>query len=197
MIVTDYLVNKMTKHNIIGDDKDLYIYGLNNGFTIIINVLTAVFLAYIVQKVDLLLFLLVSFIPLRSYCGGIHCKSRLLCYIYSNIIITILLITQNIFSANIYFYAFVTLISSVFIYITKTTGNSIRHLEVPEIRYYTHIKRTALLIIIIASIFSFFIKEKQYSTTMLTSINLTAILLVLESIKNKIANTKFFNYSIK
>ena len=58
MPIADYLVNKMIEKNIISEDKEIYIYGLNNGFTILINFITALFLSYIVQKTDILLFLL-------------------------------------------------------------------------------------------------------------------------------------------
>lgn len=191
MIITDYLVNKMTEDKIIEEDKDLYIYGLNNGFAIIINIITSIFLAIVVQKVDILLFLLFSFVPLRSYCGGIHCKSRILCYFYSNIIITILLLMQDKFYDNIYFYAIITLISSLFIFTTKTKGNSTRYLDDIEIKYYTHLKRIILFIILVIVIFFVLINKIQYVTTLMTSINLAATLVVLEYIKNKKFNLKF------
>ena len=80
MSIADYLVDKMLQKNIVVDDKEIYIYGLNNGIMILINFMTTFFLSFMMQKTFILLFFLVSFIPLRSYCGGIHCKSRILCY---------------------------------------------------------------------------------------------------------------------
>ena len=65
MVITDYLVDKMIEKKIISENKEFYIYGLNNGFMIIANFLTALFLSYIVKKTDILLFFLISFIPLR------------------------------------------------------------------------------------------------------------------------------------
>ena len=101
MSVADYLVNKMLQKNIVVDDKEIYIYGLNNGIMILINFMTTFFLSFMMQKTFILLFFLVSFIPLRSYCGGIHCKSRILCYLFSNVIILLLLNIQNLFCNNI------------------------------------------------------------------------------------------------
>lgn len=34
MAISDYLVNKMVEKNIINEDREIYIYGLNSGFTI-------------------------------------------------------------------------------------------------------------------------------------------------------------------
>ena len=43
MAISDYLVNKMVEKNIINEDREIYIYGLNSGFTILINIITALF----------------------------------------------------------------------------------------------------------------------------------------------------------
>lgn len=147
MLITDYLIEKMEQNNIISEDKEIYIYGLNNGFTILINVLTAVMLSYVVQKETLLLFFLASFIPLRSYCGGIHCNSRLLCYIYSNMIITILLIAQDFLYLHIFIYLLITFVSIIYLFLQKTSGNNVRTLDNLEIVQYTRIKRIMLLIL--------------------------------------------------
>lgn len=37
MSIADYLVDKMLQKNIVVDDKEIYIYGLNNGIMILIN----------------------------------------------------------------------------------------------------------------------------------------------------------------
>lgn len=191
MSITDYLVDRMIEKNIISEDKEIYIYGLNNGFTILINFITALFLSYIVRKTDLLLFLLISFIPLRSYCGGVHCKSRFLCYIYSNIIITFLLIIQNFFCKNITIFLIISFANFIYLFCTKTKGNQVRSLDDCEIIQYTKIKRITLLIIVFGGIILFLTEYFLYSTTFFTSINLATILVVLEKIKN----TKLFNTS--
>lgn len=191
MAIADYLVDRMMEKNIISEDKEIYIYGLNNGFMILINFITALFLSYIVQKTDILLFLLISFIPLRSYCGGIHCKSRVLCYIYSNIIITCLLVIQNFFCKNITIFLIISFANFIYLFCIKTEGNHIRSLDNYEIVRYTKIKRIILLIIAFGGSILFLTNFFQYSTTVFSSINLSAILVVLEKIKNK----KLFNTS--
>lgn len=184
MLLTDYLVKKMEENKIIDDDIELYIYGLNNGFTIILNIVTAIVLSYIVQKENLVLFLLASFIPLRSYCGGIHSNSRLLCYIYSNIIITFLLLAQDYFVINIVVYIIITLISLLYLLFQKTAGNSVRVLDVSEVIQYTRIKR--IILFVLAFVSSIFLATEKFSfaTAIMTSINLSAILVILENIKN-------------
>lgn len=192
MVIADYLIDRMMEKNIISkDDKEIYNYGLNNGFTVLINFITALFISYIVRKTDIFLFFLVSFIPLRSYCGGIHCKSRFLCYIYSNIIITCLLVIQNFFCKNITIFLIISFANFIYLFCTKTDGNRVRSLDDYEIVRYTKIKRIILLIITFGGSILFLKNFFQYSTTVFSSINLSAILVVLEKIKNK----KLFNTS--
>lgn len=114
MSVADYLVNKMLQKNIVVDDKEIYIYGLNNGIMILINFMTTFFLSFMMQKTFILLFFLVSFIPLRSYCGGIHCKSRILCYLFSNVIILLLLNIQNLFCNNIIIFLLISFVNFIY-----------------------------------------------------------------------------------
>lgn len=190
MSVADYLVNKMIEKNIISEDTEIYIYGLNNGFTILLNFITALFLSYIVKKTDILLLLLISFIPLRSYCGGIHCSSRFLCYIYSNIIITFLLVIQNFFCKNITIFLIISFANFIYLFFTKTEGNRVRLLDEDEIVRFTKTKRFILLIIAFGGSILFLTEIFSYSTTVFTSVNLSAILVVLEKIQ-KIFNTSY------
>ena len=60
MSIADYLVDKMLQKNIVVDDKEIYIYGLNNGIMILINFMTTFFLSFMMQKTFILLFFLVS-----------------------------------------------------------------------------------------------------------------------------------------
>jgi accessory gene regulator B len=192
MVISDYLVNTMVEKNIISEDKEIYIYGLNNGFTILMNFITSLFLSYLIGKTNLLLFLLISFIPLRSYSGGIHCKSRILCYIYSNIIITFLLVIQDFFCTNITIFLIISFANFIYLFFTKTKGNLVRPLNNYEIVRYTKIKRIVLLLIISGGIILFLTEYFLYSTTVLTSINLSTSLVVMEKIKiEKLFNTSY------
>jgi hypothetical protein len=182
----------MLQKNIVVDDKEIYIYGLNNGIMILINFMTTFFLSFMMQKTFILLFFLVSFIPLRSYCGGIHCKSRILCYLFSNVIILLLLNIQNLFCNNIIIFLLISFVSFVYLFCTKTTGNQTRYLDNCEITRYTKIKRIILFSIVIIGITLIKINFFIYATTLFSSINLVALLVILEKI-----NTIFMSKTIE
>ena len=87
--INKYLTEKMIDYHIIEpEDIEIYTYGLTNGFIIIVNIFTTLLFAYFIKKIDIAIIMLLSFIPLRSFSGGIHCKTKTTCYMISNIIIT-------------------------------------------------------------------------------------------------------------
>lgn len=73
----------------------------------------------------------------------------------------------------------------LYLFCTKTKGNQVRSLDDYEIIQYTKIKRIILLIIVCVGIILFLTEHFLYSTTFFTSINLSAILVVFEKMKNK------------
>ena len=85
--VAEILVGKMRTHSLIdSSDSKIYEYGIKNLIYIGINLLWAIgFAVYFGKCIELLVFLF-TFIILRSYAGGLHCK-RKFCLILSNIIV--------------------------------------------------------------------------------------------------------------
>ena len=76
--INKYLTEKMIDYHIIEpEDIEIYTYGLTNGFIIIVNIFTTLLFAYFIKKKDIAIIMLLSFIPLRSFSGGIHCKKKL------------------------------------------------------------------------------------------------------------------------
>lgn len=118
--INKYLTEKMIDYHIIEpEDIEIYTYGLTNGFIIIANILTTLLFACLIEKIDIAIIMLLSFIPLRSFSGGMHCKSKTACYMISNIIILILLIAQNYFLKFPLFLLCITLISGIYIFSIK------------------------------------------------------------------------------
>jgi accessory gene regulator B len=128
--INKYLTEKMIDYHIIEpEDIEIYTYGLTNGFIIIANILTTLLFACLIEKIDIAIIMLLSFIPLRSFSGGMHCKSKTACYMISNIIILILLIAQNYFLKFPLFLLCITLISGIYIFFNKISNSDNRTLD--------------------------------------------------------------------
>lgn len=178
--INRYLTEKMIDYHIIEpEDIEIYTYGLVNGFIIIANILTTLLFAYLIKKMDAAIIMLLSFIPLRSFSGGIHCKSKTACYIISNIIIIILLIAQNYFLKFPLLLLCITLISGIYIFFKKISNSANRTLDNQEILYYSKIKKKILIILFSIIAVLLLLHKVNYAMVIMCSIILVALLLIL------------------
>jgi accessory gene regulator B len=67
------------------EDQDICEYGLQQLFTILLNVFTAIWIGYLFGLVLESIVALVVFIPLRTYAGGFHFNNPILCYVASSL----------------------------------------------------------------------------------------------------------------
>lgn len=74
------------------DEKALYIYGLQQGFFIILNVVTIMIIGSANGMFWESILFMVAYLPLRSFAGGFHAKSPMLCYLYSITLISAVLL---------------------------------------------------------------------------------------------------------
>ena len=64
--INKYLTEKMIDYHIIEpEDIEIYTYGLTNGFIIIANILTTLLFACLIEKIDIAIIMLLSFIRKR------------------------------------------------------------------------------------------------------------------------------------
>ena len=188
--ISKYLTEKMIDYHIIEpEDIEIYTYGLTNGFIIIANILTTLLFACLIEKIDIAIIMLLSFIPLRSFSGGMHCKSKTACYMISNIIILILLIAQNYFLKFPLFLLCITLISGIYIFFNKISNSDNRTLDNQEILYYSKVKKNILIILFFIIAVLLLLHKINYAIVIMCSIILVAFLLILNEMK------KFFSFS--
>lgn len=70
---------------------ELYIFGINQGLNMLLNIITALFMGMLFGEVFRAFLFMFSYIPLRSYAGGYHAKAPLRCYLLSLIMLIIVL----------------------------------------------------------------------------------------------------------
>lgn len=78
----------MVKNEIIpSDDREIYIYGLKQGFILLVNIFTTFVIGFAFNKTMETIIFLVTYIPLRIYAGGYHARTQMGCYICSVVLI--------------------------------------------------------------------------------------------------------------
>lgn len=94
MGVTEKLAGKITgifisRGIIAEEDADLYKYGIESGITITGNLLASLIFGLVTGRLGNVLVFLFFYGMLRSYSGGMHCKSRAGCFAMSILILFI------------------------------------------------------------------------------------------------------------
>lgn len=68
-------------------DRAVYQYGYELLINQSINILVAVFISILFHSFDIIFIFLLSYIPLRSFCGGYHAGTNLMCTVISGVIL--------------------------------------------------------------------------------------------------------------
>ncbi|MGF7019122.1 accessory gene regulator B [Lachnospiraceae bacterium PF1-21] len=188
MMLEKVILNKMILHEVILVDEDiaLYKYGISTLVMLILNILTAVFIGLIVGEMPLLIIFFVTFIPLRSFAGGLHLKSKVQCYILSNTVIMLVLILNNILSKHFFEILIIGIFSLLYLWVVPVYGSRVRPICVQEKVIFTKKKRKVIIANIMLLISSVFIMKSEISVVLCSSYVLTSLLVVLERIANKI-----------
>lgn len=78
------MTGKLVKKGLIQEeDALLYSYGIENGIWIAASIFTAVGIGIMTGRLGVVMAFLLFYSMLRSYSGGLHCRSRLVCYVCS------------------------------------------------------------------------------------------------------------------
>lgn len=128
------------------EDKEIYEYGLNHIAAMFLNVLTTMIISFIFGMVWQSILFMISYIPLRSYAGGYHARTKLGCYLFSTILVICVLLSIKYLSYNKIFLLSMTFISGAIILIFAPIGDKNKSLDKIEIKVFK--KRTKITLFV-------------------------------------------------
>lgn len=165
-IKTSEKIAKLLKKNkAINDESyELCQYGLQQGMSICLNLLTTIFIGIITGMTWQSIVITILFIPLRSNVGGFHAKTAVSCYISSAILMIIVLLAMKYFVVTKFAYIIIFLIAFFIIYLLSPVEDSNKPLD--DIEKVTFRKRSiivaSLQCLLFALSFSFNFTELSY-----------------------------------
>ena len=84
------IVNNLVHSGVIKEeDAEIYIYGINQILTSVLNVSSALIIGLIFGVFSEIAVFMAAYIPLRSFAGGYHAKTPLRCYVFSAIMLIV------------------------------------------------------------------------------------------------------------
>ena len=133
--------NQIIKH----DDRELYVYGFEQGISIVLNVITTLLIGLIFNTFFQLVIFMASYIPLRSFAGGYHAKTPLRCYIYSIIMLILVSVGMRyLFFVDMVYYVILA-ISALIIFVLSPVEDKNKPLDKIELKVYR--KRTLFILL--------------------------------------------------
>jgi len=130
-------------HSINKEQYEVCKFGIQQGLIILLNMVTIIIVGIIVGELWQAILFMIFYFPLRSYAGGYHAKTSVRCYVYSIllIIIVLLAIKLSVFTRLVYIFAF--MVSIIIIFILAPVEDLNKKLDNIEIGVYK--KRTRIV----------------------------------------------------
>lgn len=125
------------------DENELYVFGINQCLSMLLNILTALFIGILFGEILQLLLFMLAYIPLRSYAGGWHARTPSRCYIFSVIMLTFVSIGIKYLSLTEWVYYAVLLASVLIVFVLSPIEDKNKPLD--ELEHKVYKKRTAII----------------------------------------------------
>lgn len=181
--ITDILLGNNT---IKQEDREIYCYGVQQGLTLILNILTTIVIAFVCREFWQCLIFMISFILPRRYAGGYHAKTPLRCYIYSNAVIFAALLIIKFFTLGIFICGCLSVISGAIIFFLSPIEAANKPLDDEEKMVY---RIRARIILVILLVIQFVLSILNYNTAVMCislALFLLAALMVMGMINSRV-----------
>ena len=191
MKIVERLVVKLIEDGAIEEeDREIYEYGFHHGIITLVNIALTLLIGICMKMfVETILFM-VAYIPLRTYAGGFHAKTQFRCFIYSNLIVVLILVFSKILADYMLIVLGIGIVATGIIIFFAPVEDQNKPLDEIEVQVYGKKARKILLFdILLAGVLMFFSYELG-TATIIVSISMLAIFLVAGYIKNYLIKNK-------
>lgn len=179
--------NMEDNHIIKHDDRELYIYGFNQGLNILLNLITTLVVGLLFRNILELAIFIAAYIPLRSFAGGYHAKTPLRCYIYSIIMIILVSVGMKYLLFVDMVYYVILAISALIIFVLSPAEDKNKPLDKIELKVYR--KRTSLILLVelIICILSNVIDLRTVFISIIYNLAVMSVIILLGMLKSKLS----------
>lgn len=182
--ISDKLVEKGIVQK---EDAGLCQYGIENGITIAGNLFASVIFGIVTGRLGVVLVFLLFYSSLRSYSGGIHCKSRLCCFILSMLVLLVPVYSYQYVMGKVPMLGLiVTGAASVDVIIMLSPVESInKPLDEEERKHYRRISYYVTALQVCVLVFLICMDQDRYFYAGYSSLIIVAVFMVLGKIHAK------------
>jgi len=167
------------------EDKALYEYGIKMGLFLVINVATAVLIGLLLEMVWQCVIFLIAYNPVRTYAGGSHASTPLICYLVSIPMILAVLLGIRMIPWNGYLCLIILFIAVIIIVVLAPVEDPNKPLDAREKTVYGRRARIHSAVLSGAAMMLWFAGFEQVSLSIVMALGVAAVMLVLGANKNR------------
>jgi len=166
------------------EDKELYIYGLQQGKSMILNVLTTIAIGIIFGQVWACILFMCAYFPLRSCAGGYHARTPLRCYLFSIMMVIAALAFMRLPVWNNVISSILVIVSSIVIMFLAPVEDSNKPLDAKEIIVFKKRSRVILCVLVGMILIFRVMGLLEISICIMIALIMLSIMLILGKLKN-------------
>ena len=166
------------------EDKEIYVYGMQQGMIALLNLGTTILLGMVFGKVLECIVFMVAYMPLRSFAGGYHAKTAVRCYIFSVLMMSAVLWVMRCVMYSGLICGCLTAIFGSIIWILVPVEDRNKPLDELEKTVYRKRARGILLVEIVLTFVSVLLSCKRIAICMTMVFGVMAVMLLLGQWKN-------------
>lgn len=135
--ITEKIVSNMEKQNMIQTDRiNIYKYGINQMFNMLLNIATFLVIGLIFHMTLETIIFTAAYIPLRIYAGGFHAKTPFKCWIVSAVMLIAVLSAIKYADLKLYVFDILALIGIAVILVLSPVEDKNKPLDELEKKIY-------------------------------------------------------------
>lgn len=169
------------------EERELYRYGIQQGLTIVLNLVTTLLIGLLCDMIWQSIVFTVAYIPLRSFAGGYHAKTTIGCYIFSIVLITAVLLTMKLLPISSFVCCIMLLCSGVCIFVLAPVENHNKPLDDMELAVYGRRARWITVLEIMIALLCDRLGLQDILMCLSVSLVIMSVMLILGAIKNKLS----------
>ena len=186
------LTDKLVEWGIVNsEDRELYAYGFWQGGIYIFNYASVFFIGLLFGMLWQSLVFIVSYGLIRPVAGGYHARSQRNCYIFSMLLIILVLSILKWFQWSGIVCFLILLLSGVVIFMLAPVEDENKPLDETEVMVYRHRSRVVLSALSSLTLFFLVTGSVQISNIIVLSLLASAVMLILGKIKKYTVNHEY------
>lgn len=178
------MAEKLTNHfvangQIKNEDRELYYYGLRQGFLMIVNIVTMIIIGLLFKMTWQTILFLIAYIPLRTYGGGYHARTEFRCYLFSVGLIIIALLGIKFIPTTSFIIFSLVGVGGILIWCLAPVEDANKPLDRIETRVYRKRARIILTLEMLIVFLTVLLNFREIALVISTAVLVLGFMLVL------------------